>query len=201
MKPKLLSACAVLALLSPIAAQAGQLGEWIGDAPVNTLPAASGGTCHPEAGFSPEGSAARLVDRAIDRAQHSIRLAAYSFTSTDVVRRLIEAKRRGVDVAVIVDEKNNLVEDRSGRGRAALNLLVNAGIPTRTISIFKNFHEKFFVADGQNVETGSFNFSAAAATKNSENVLVLWNCPLMAKPYLEHWQSRWPQAVDFRTTD
>jgi hypothetical protein len=26
---------------------------------------------------------------------------------------LIEAKQRGVDVAVIVDERNNLVEDRS----------------------------------------------------------------------------------------
>jgi phosphatidylserine/phosphatidylglycerophosphate/cardiolipin synthase-like enzyme len=140
MKSKLLSACVALALLSPIAAQAGLFGEWIGGAPASTLSAASGGTCRPEAGFSPEGSAARLVDRAIDHAQHSIRLAAYSFTSSDVVRRLIEAKRRGVDVAVIVDEKNNLVEDRSGKGRAALNLLVNAAIPTRTISVYPIFH-------------------------------------------------------------
>ena len=200
MKANLLFASVTLALLSPIAAHAGLLGSWIGEAPASPLSAVSGGTCRPEAGFSPEGSAARLVDRAIDRAQHSIRLAAYSFTSADVVRHLINAKQRGVDVAVIVDEKTNLVEDRSGRARAALNLLVNAGIPTRTINVYLSFHDKSMVIDGKDIETGSFNFSGAAATKNSENALVLWDCPLMAEPYLNHWQSRWQQASDFHST-
>ena len=199
MRSNLLCASVALALLSPLAAHAGLLGSWIGEATANTPAASTTGNCRPESGFSPEGSASRLVDRAIDHAQHSIRLAAYSFTSTDVVRRLIEAKQRGVDVAVIVDEKNNLVEDRSGRARAALNLLVNAGIPTRTINVYLSFHDKSMVIDGKDVETGSFNYSAAAATKNSEHALVLWDCPLMAEPYLNHWQSRWPQAVDFHS--
>ena len=200
MRSKLLCASVALALLSPLAAHAGLLGSWIGEATANTPAASTTGSCRPEAGFSPEGSASRLVDRAIDHAQHSIRLAAYSFTSADVVRHLIDAKRRGVDVAVIVDEKNNLVEDRSGRARAALNLLVSAGIPTRTINVYPSFHDKSMVIDGKDVETGSFNFSGAAATKNSENALVLWDCPLMAEPYLNHWQSRWPQASDFHST-
>jgi len=113
MRSNLLCASVALALLSPLAAHAGLLGSWSGEATVNTPAASTTGNCRPESGFSPEGSASRLVDRAIDHAQHSIRLAAYSFTSTDVVRRLIEAKQRGVDVAVIVDERNNLVEDRS----------------------------------------------------------------------------------------
>jgi phosphatidylserine/phosphatidylglycerophosphate/cardiolipin synthase-like enzyme len=113
MRSNLLCASVALALLSPLAAHAGLLGSWIGEATANTPAASTTGNCRPESGFSPEGSASRLVDRAIDHAQHSIRLAAYSFTSTDVVRRLIEAKQRGVDVAVIVDERNNLVEDRS----------------------------------------------------------------------------------------
>jgi phosphatidylserine/phosphatidylglycerophosphate/cardiolipin synthase-like enzyme len=199
MKSNLLFASVALALLGPTTAHAGLLGSWIGEPPASTLSAASGGTCRPEAGFSPEGSASRLVDHVIDSAQHSIRLAAYSFTSADVVRRLINAKQRGVDVAVIVDEKNNLVEDRSGRARAALNLLVNAGIPTRTINVYPIHHDKYMVIDGKNVETGSFNYSAAAATRNSENALVLWDCPLMAEPYLNHWQSRWPQAADFHS--
>lgn len=82
----------------------------------------------------------------------------------------------------------------------ALNLLVNAGIPTRTINVYPIHHDKYMVIDGKDVETGSFNYSAAAATKNSENALVLWNCPLMAEPYLNHWQSRWQQASDFHST-
>jgi phosphatidylserine/phosphatidylglycerophosphate/cardiolipin synthase-like enzyme len=55
----------------------------------------------------------------VDSAQRSIRVAAYSFTPPDIVRHLLEAKRRGVEVAVVVEEKNNLSEDRSGKAPAA----------------------------------------------------------------------------------
>jgi phosphatidylserine/phosphatidylglycerophosphate/cardiolipin synthase-like enzyme len=61
-------------------------------------------------------------------------------------------------------------------------------------------HDKYMVIDGKDVETGSLNYSGAAATKNSENALVLWNYPLMAEPYLNHWQSRWRQASYFHST-
>ncbi|OTP75623.1 Plasmid conjugative transfer endonuclease [Caballeronia sordidicola] len=93
--------------------------------------------CFLDPGFSPEGSAEQWVYRAIGSAQHSIRLAAYSFTSREVVRRLIDAKRRGVDVAVVVDERSNTEEDRSGSAHAALNALVAAEIPTRTLAAYQ----------------------------------------------------------------
>lgn len=48
-----------------------------------------------QAGFSPEGSAEQLVLKTIETAQHNIRLMGYSFTSPEVVRALISAKRRG----------------------------------------------------------------------------------------------------------
>lgn len=38
-----------------------------------------------------------------------IRLAGYSLTIAPVVRALVDAKKRGVDVAVAVDYKNNLL--------------------------------------------------------------------------------------------
>ncbi|EBP9406077.1 phospholipase D family protein, partial [Salmonella enterica] len=86
-----------------------------------------------QAGFSPEGSAEQLVLKTIETAQHNIRLMGYSFTSPEVVRALISAKRRGVDVKVVLDEKGN----RGKASVAAMNLLVNAGIPVRTVSKFK----------------------------------------------------------------
>lgn len=49
----------------------------------------------------------------------------YSFTSPDVVRALMAARRHGVDVKVVIDEKGN----RSKASQAAMNLVVNAGIP------------------------------------------------------------------------
>ena len=150
-------------------------------------------TCVSEAGFSPEGSAARLVDRVIDSAQKSIRLAGYNFTSPDVVRRLIAAKRRGVEVAVVVDARSNLQEDRFGKGRAALNLLAQAGIPVRTVDAYLH-HDKYILIDDATLQTGSFNYTAAAARYNSENVLVLRNCPDIAQAYRKHWLSRWNQG-------
>lgn len=116
-----------------------------------------------EVGFSPEGSAQKLVLRTIDAATSSIRVAAYVFTNPDVTRALIAAKQRGVDVAVVADHRSNLEEQRSGAGRHALTLLAKAGIPTRTVKAYPIHHDKFIVVDGMAVETGSFNFTAAAA--------------------------------------
>lgn len=153
-----------------------------------------------EVAFSPDGGAESLVLKFIGSAKASIRLAAYAFTSPSVVRALLEAKRRGVDVAVVVDHKNNLQESRTNASREALNLMVNAGIPTRTVSVYPIHHDKYIVVDGRHVETGSFNFTAAAAKRNSENALVVWNDPTLAARYIEHWQSRWAQGQPYRSS-
>ena len=156
----------------------------------------SDGSRRIEVGFSPEGSAQKLVLRTIDAATSSIRVAAYVFTSPDVTRALVAAKQRGVDVAVIADHRSNLEEQRSTAGRHALTLLAKAGIPTRTVKAYPIHHDKFMVVDGMAVETGSFNFTAAAKS-NSENALVVWNDPALAETYLSHWQSRWDQGQAF----
>ena len=157
----------------------------------------SDGSRRIEVGFSPEGSAQKLVLRTIDAATSSIRVAAYVFTSPDVTRALVAAKQRGVDVAVIADHRSNLEEQRSTAGRHALTLLAKAGIPTRTVKAYPIHHDKFMVVDGMAVETGSFNFTAAAKS-NSENALVVWNDPALAETYLNHWQSRWDQGQAFK---
>ncbi|KWH59291.1 phospholipase D family protein [Burkholderia cepacia] len=150
-------------------------------------------TCAVDVGYSPEGTAEQLVLTSIDRARHSVRLAAYTFTSPAVARALVGAKRRGIDVAVLADAK----ESGKRTQQAALNVLVQAGIPTRTISAYAIHHDKFIVIDGAAVETGSFNFSAAAARRNSENAVLLAGCPDLARSYLNHWQSRWNQGADY----
>jgi phosphatidylserine/phosphatidylglycerophosphate/cardiolipin synthase-like enzyme len=111
------------------------------------------------------------------------------------VRSLLAAKQRGVDVRVLVDDHGN-------RGRsnvAALNLVVNAGIPTRTISTYAIHHDKYIVVDRQHTETGSFNYSQAAARSNSENVIVIWSSPAVASKYLAHWTQRWSQGLEVKS--
>lgn len=93
-----------------------------------------------QAGFSPEGSAEQLVLKTIETAQHNIRLMGYSFTSPEVVRALVRAKHRGVDVGVVLDWKANAGKSNNA-SKAAMNLLFGAGIPVRTVSAYKILHD------------------------------------------------------------
>lgn len=152
-----------------------------------------------EVGFSPEGTAEELVIKTIFSAKQSIRLAAYSLTSPRVVGALIAAKRGQykVDIQVVADWKNNVEDDRSGKARKALDLLKSAGIPVRLNSSYSIHHDKFIVVDSTTVQTGSFNYSQAAARYNSENVVVIYGQPRIAAQFLGHWRSRFDQAAPY----
>lgn len=147
-----------------------------------------------EVGFSPEGGAERLVLKVINASRKSIRLAAYAFTSPAIVRALRDARQRGVDVRVVADDEAN----QSKSGTAALNLLAGAKIPVRLNSAYAIHHDKYIIADGLHVQTGSYNYSQAAAKSNSENVIVIWHNPELAASYLRHWQRRFDEGTAFK---
>jgi len=151
-----------------------------------------------EVAFSPSEGGEALVVKVADSARTELRILAYSFTSAPVTAALLRAKKRGVDVRLVADEKNNVTEDRSGKARAALSALVNAGIDVRTISVYAIHHDKVMVADRETVELGSFNYSDAAARRNSENVLVNWRNPKLAAVYLAHFERNYRQARAFQ---
>lgn len=144
-----------------------------------------------EVAFSPEAGAEALVVKVIDSSTRYLRIAGYTFTSPTIVKALIAAKRRGVDVKVLIDDKGN----RSKASIAAMNLITGADIPLRVISTYAIHHDKYIVVDGRHTETGSFNFSQAAAKSNSENVIVIWNSPAVALEYFTHWESRWANGI------
>jgi phosphatidylserine/phosphatidylglycerophosphate/cardiolipin synthase-like enzyme len=58
-------------------------------------------------------------------------------------------------------------------------------------------HDKVIVADRQAGNLESFNYSDAAARKNSENVLVTWNNPKLADIYRNRWRSRARAGMDY----
>ena len=134
-----------------------------------------------ESAFSPDDKAQELILKVIDSSQESLRLAAYSFTSPVIMKRLLAAKKRGVDIKIVVDEKGN----RSKASKAAMNLMVNAGIPLRTVSSYRIHHDKYIVVDAKNVETGSFNYSQSAARNAAimgPGTLMAGFPPMMAMP-------------------
>lgn len=147
-----------------------------------------------QVGFSPEGSAHQLVIQTIGSAQNSIRMMAYSFTDPSVMQALIAAKKRGVDVQIVIDEDGN----KSKASQAAMNLVTGAGIPLRTDGDFKIQHDKVIVVDNKSVETGSYNYTASANKANSENAILIQDEPQLAAQYLAHWQDRWQRGKDWK---
>lgn len=130
----------------------------------------------------------------IASARKQIRVAAYSFTEPSIGKALMDAKRRGVDVAVVLDKDHN--GRRSGPSLA--DALAANDVPVRVTSAFAIMHNKFMVVDGGMVETGSFNYSRAAEKSNAENVLAIGGCPEMAKTYLVVWKNVWDTGVDLK---
>lgn len=146
-------------------------------------------------GFSPEGSAREVVLNAIGDAQRSIHMMAYSFTAPDIVRALADARKRGVEVRIVVDEKGN----RGKASIAAMNYAVNNGIELRTDGDYKIQHDKVMIIDGETVETGSFNYTASAERYNSENALVISGVPELAQRYDAHWRNRWERGAEYHS--
>ena len=56
--------------------------------------------------FTPPAGAASGLIKQIDGAKKSIKVMAYGFTATNLAEALVRAKRRGVDVGLIQDEKS-----------------------------------------------------------------------------------------------
>lgn len=151
-----------------------------------------------EVAFSPSEGSEALVIKVIDSAKSELRILAYSFTSVPLVNALLRAKKRGVDVRLVADEKNNVQDDRSGKARAALSALVNAGVVVRTINVYAIHHDKVIIADRETVELGSYNYSDAAARRNSENVLVNWRNLKLAEAYMVHFERNFRQASAYQ---
>lgn len=141
-----------------------------------------------EAATSPDGGALNLVLNAINSAKKNIRLAAYSLTSKPIGDALINKHKQGIDVMVVADKSQP-----KQRG-SIIKTLVSAGIPVKINSVYTIQHSKILIVDDETVETGSFNYSANAAIKNSENVIVLWQNKCIANYYATYWQRLWDEG-------
>jgi phosphatidylserine/phosphatidylglycerophosphate/cardiolipin synthase-like enzyme len=125
--------------------------------------------------FSPNGSATDAIVRELGRAKQRVRVQAYSFTSAPIAKALVEAKRRGVDVVVVLDDSQQTDKYSSA------TFLHNGGVPVHIDSQHAIAHNKVILVDADTVITGSFNFSRAAEERNAENLLVIRDGGLAAK--------------------
>jgi phosphatidylserine/phosphatidylglycerophosphate/cardiolipin synthase-like enzyme len=139
--------------------------------------------------FSPSVQAEQAIIRFIQDAQKSVHVAAYAFTSRPIAQALLDARARGLDVRVVVDKSQ-----ASGRYSAA-TFLANHAMFVRVDGEYQLQHQKFVIVDGVSVETGSYNFTASARDRNSENVIIIRNVPELAARYEANWEKMWEESV------
>ena len=106
----------------------------------------------------------------ITGAKSQVRVEVYILTEKRIIQALCDAKKRGVDVQVILER--NVFGSR-GMNNKTEKELTNAGITVTYAnnSLYKLTHAKFLIADGTYViSTG--NFSHSTFTKNREYFFV-----------------------------
>ena len=130
------------------------------------------------------------IIQTLGAAQHQILVQAYEFTSGPIVKAIVEAHRRGLDVRVILDKSNE------HEGYSASKFLQHAGVPVMIDFAHNIAHNKVMIVDGETVVTGSFNFSANAECCNAENLLVIHR-PALAVAYAENFARRRAVSVEY----
>ena len=137
--------------------------------------------------FTPPSGCGTVIASRISKAQESIHVQAYGFTSGEIAKALINANNRGVKVKVLLDKSN------IGAKYSKMRDLRKAGIEVLIDEVSGIAHNKIIIIDGSAVITGSFNFTTSADIRNTENVIIVQNKPL-AQKYLQNWHARYEMS-------
>jgi hypothetical protein len=150
-----------------------------------------------EVAFSPKGGCTSSTIRFLDEAKESIRMAAYGLTSNPIGKALVEAKKRGVDVRVVVDREHNGKRDTAN---SVANFLAANGIPVRVDAAVRIQHNKVIIVDNRSVQNGSFNFTSAGQMSNAENIIIHHGFPALARVFTANWNHLWSESRDYQPT-
>ncbi len=122
-----------------------------------------------------EGGLDMPLDKSIDEARISIDLAIYSINSYPIRDALIRAKKRGVEVRMVMESDNM-------KDPVPLELK-KAGIPIVGDRRQGLMHNKFMVVDRAEVWTGSMNFTVSGIYEDNNNLIRI-HSNKVAKDYL-----------------
>lgn len=131
--------------------------------------------------FSPNGGCTDRIITEISKAKKSIRVQAYSFTSSRIAKAIVEAKKRGVDCEVILDKS------QAKQTYSEATFFYNQGVRTLIDRSHAIAHNKVILIDDKTVITGSFNFTKAAEESNAENLVIIKKRSDIAAKYAKNY--------------
>lgn len=138
-----------------------------------------------EACFTPGTDCAATVAAAISASRTRVWLLGYGFTETRIVDALRAARRRGVDVRLVLDRSN-----ADGGMRSAAAYVARLGVPVKIDRTVRIAHNKLILIDADTVIMGSLNWTKAGNTKNAENVHVFRGAGALAERHATYFLER-----------
>jgi len=134
-----------------------------------------------EAYFSPRDGVTEAIVKELTSAQSEILVQAYSFTSKPIAEALVDAKKRGIKIEVVLDRS------QKSQAYSSADFIAHAGIPTYVDSAHAIAHNKIMIIDRSTVITGSFNFTRAAEENNAENILIIKGNKALVERYVQNF--------------
>ncbi len=134
--------------------------------------------------FSSKDNLSKIVLSELAKAEKSIHIAMYCFTLKPLAKGLAEAKRRNVEIKVLLDEGQKY--SKSSRW----DLLVEEGVKVKFYESPGLMHNKFCVIDEKVTLAGSYNWTGHANKINEENLIVI-DSEEVAKQYEKEFQNLW----------
>lgn len=131
---------------------------------------------------SPKGGCTEAVVRELHSARREILMQAYSFTSKPIANALLEAKKRGVHVDIILDKSNEQ------ETHTELGDLEEHGLIPHIDAQHAIAHNKLMIIDRSTIITGSFNFTNQAEHENAENLVIIKHDHALARSYIESFE-------------
>jgi len=136
--------------------------------------------------FCPQDDCSQKLVDFYATSKKSIHVMIYSFTKEEIAQALVDAKNRGIEVKVLMDNSQAGLKD------AKDEFLLKNGISLKRINLEGNhiFHDKVSITDGTEFSTGSFNYTQNADSGNAENLLIV-NDAALAGRFEEEFQKYW----------
>lgn len=127
--------------------------------------------------FSPKGGCCEKICELISLASDEILMQAYAFTSEPIAEKLIKAKKRKVNVSLILDS------DQVRARCSQISLLKKNGIECFLDGKHPISHNKIIIIDRKTIISGSYNFSNQAES-NAENLIIIRDNKEICDTYL-----------------
>jgi len=136
--------------------------------------------------FSPEGKCDEELIASIRASKTQLDIAVFDLTHPQIVHEILLASKRG-KVRVLVDKR------QSQGTHSLVSSLIRAGLEVRSGRQRGIMHHKFMIVDGQELQTGSFNFTVGASFKNQENQVYVKD-PEVVKKFQAQFEKMWSES-------